>query len=163
MIEIAGPPWCMCESCQTCQQASFDLNAGLTCKRDGQAHEYESSCDVWEPYEQGTEDCEGAPCETCVVGKEGRVVGREVGTMSKLNEAKWRKFCYDNVDGVAHMLLTAIELHFDGLYDRERADLDVIAHTAYFFNRTYADRIWAMGCELDRMRWQATYNRRYER
>jgi hypothetical protein len=60
------------------------------------------------------------------------------------------------------MLLTAIELHWDKVYDSTRATLDTIAHTVYFFNHTYADRIWAMGSELDRMRWQATYDRRYD-
>lgn len=80
--------------------------------------------------------------------------------MSKLNEVKWRKFCYDHIDGEVDMLLTAIELHMDESYDAVRGHLNTVANTVEFFKPAYAIRIWAMGAELDQIRWEATYNRR---
>ena len=65
MFVIDGPPWCLCAPCETCNSALFANDGTLTCSRDGQSHEYGSSCDAWTRSERGIEMCEAGPCETC--------------------------------------------------------------------------------------------------
>ena len=65
ILEIPGPPWCMCECCETCQYALWNDGAIVNCPSDGKPHGNEDSCAAWEPCEYLVETCEAGPCETC--------------------------------------------------------------------------------------------------
>lgn len=65
MIEISGPPWCICEACETCEHSIWCDGKIVDCTVDGKAHHCEDACDSWQPCEYEIETCDAGPCATC--------------------------------------------------------------------------------------------------